>query len=83
MDFKKKLKLRLFVAISYIVLGAFMILAFSIIKTENSLISGSIGIMNEIFFILFQFMLRLYGYYMWQINKISYWKNRALYMIYI
>ena len=40
MDFKKKLKIRLFIAISYIILGVFMTLAFSIIKTESSFLSS-------------------------------------------
>lgn len=40
MDFKKKLKIRLFVAIGYIVLGLVMIVAFNIIDTENDFLSS-------------------------------------------
>ncbi len=40
MDFKKKLKIRLFVAISYIILGVAMIAVFNIIKTENNFLSS-------------------------------------------
>ena len=40
MDFRKKLKIRLFVAIGYIVLGLAMIVAFNIIKTNNNFLSS-------------------------------------------
>lgn len=40
MDFKKKLKIRLFVAISYVILGIAMIVVFNVIKTENSFFSS-------------------------------------------
>lgn len=40
MDFKKKLKIRLFIAIGYIILGLVMIVAFNIIKTENNFLSS-------------------------------------------
>lgn len=40
MDFKKKLKIRLFVAISYVILGIAMIVIFNIIKTENNFLSS-------------------------------------------
>jgi hypothetical protein len=40
MDFKKKLKIRLFVAISYLILGIAMIVVFNVIKTENSFFSS-------------------------------------------
>lgn len=40
MDFKKKLKIRLYIAISYIILGVFMTITFNIIKTENSFLSS-------------------------------------------
>ncbi len=40
MDFKKKLKVRLFTAIAYIVLGAAMIIISLAIKTENEFISS-------------------------------------------
>ena len=40
MDFKKKLKIRLFVAISYLILGIAMIVVFNIIKTENNFFSS-------------------------------------------
>ncbi len=40
MDFKKKLKIRLFTAITYIVLGAAMIITSLVIKTENEFISS-------------------------------------------
>lgn len=52
MDFKKKLKIRLFIAIGYIVLGFAMIVAFNIINTENDFLSSFgfalvvIGIVN-------------------------------------
>lgn len=39
MDFKKKLKIRLFFAIGYIILGLAMIVIFNIIKPENSFLS--------------------------------------------
>ncbi len=40
MDFKKKLKIRLFVAISYVILGIAMIVVFNIIKTDNGFFSS-------------------------------------------
>ena len=40
MDFKKKLKIRLFVAISYLILGIAMIVVFNVIKTDNSFFSS-------------------------------------------
>ncbi len=40
MDFRKKLKIRLFFAIGYIVLGLAMIIAFNIINTENDFLSS-------------------------------------------
>ena len=40
MDFKKKLKIRLFVAISYVILGIAMIVVFNVIKTDNSFFSS-------------------------------------------
>ena len=40
MDFKKKLKIRLFVAISYLILGIAMIVVFNVIKPENSFFSS-------------------------------------------
>ncbi len=40
MDFKKKLKIRLFIAIGYIFIGLLMIILFNIIKTENSFLSS-------------------------------------------
>lgn len=40
MDFKKKLKIRLFFAIGYIALGLIMIALFNIIKTENTFLSS-------------------------------------------
>lgn len=40
MDFRKKLKIRLSVAIGYIILGLAMIVAFNIIKTENNFLSS-------------------------------------------
>ena len=40
MDFRKKLKIRLFIAIGYIILGLAMIVAFNIIKTENNFLSS-------------------------------------------
>lgn len=40
MNFKKKLKIRLFVAISYVILGIAMIVVFNIIKTDNSFFSS-------------------------------------------
>lgn len=40
MDFKKKLKIRLFLAIGYIILGLAMIVIFNIIKTENTFLSS-------------------------------------------
>lgn len=40
MDFRKKLKIRLFIAIGYVVLGLAMIVVFNIIKTENEFLSS-------------------------------------------
>ncbi|MBQ5840780.1 MAG: hypothetical protein IIW40_02375 [Clostridia bacterium] len=40
MDFKKKLKIRLFIAIGYLIIGPAMIVAFHIIKTENDFLSS-------------------------------------------
>ncbi len=40
MDFRKKLKIRLFVAIGYIILGLAMIIIFNIINTENDFLSS-------------------------------------------
>ncbi len=40
MDFRKKLKIRLFVAIGYIVLGIGMIVTFNLIKTDNDFLSS-------------------------------------------
>ncbi|MBE6903119.1 MAG: hypothetical protein E7480_00730 [Ruminococcaceae bacterium] len=40
MDFRKKLKIRLFIAISYIVLGLCMIIVFNIINTQNDFLSS-------------------------------------------
>lgn len=40
MDFRKKLKIRLFIAIGYIVLGIAMITTFNIIKAENDFLSS-------------------------------------------
>lgn len=40
MDFRKKLKIRLFVAIGYIILGLAMIVVFNMIKTENNFLSS-------------------------------------------
>ncbi|MEE1245368.1 MAG: hypothetical protein UHM16_06865 [Acutalibacteraceae bacterium] len=40
MDFKKKLKIRLLVAISYVILGIAMVVVFNIIKTENNFLSS-------------------------------------------
>ena len=40
MDFRKKIKIRLSVAIGYIILGLAMIVAFNIIKTENNFLSS-------------------------------------------
>ena len=40
MDFKKRLKIRLFTAIAYIVLGLAMIIIFNIIKTDNNFLSS-------------------------------------------
>ncbi len=40
MDFRKKLKIRLFVAIGYIVLGLAMMVVFNFIKTENDFLSS-------------------------------------------
>ena len=40
MEFKKKLRVRLFIAIGYIIIGLAMIIAFNIIKTENNFLSS-------------------------------------------
>ena len=40
MEFKKKLRVRLFIAIGYIVLGLAMGIIFNILKTENSFFSS-------------------------------------------
>ncbi|MBQ9936903.1 MAG: hypothetical protein IJO86_01085 [Oscillospiraceae bacterium] len=40
MDFRKKLKIRLSIAIGYIILGLAMIITFNIIKTENEFLSS-------------------------------------------
>ncbi len=40
MDFRKKLKIRLFVAIGYIVLGVVMTVTFNLIRTENEFLSS-------------------------------------------
>lgn len=40
MDFRKKLKIRLFIAIGYIILGLAMIVTFNLIKTENNFLSS-------------------------------------------
>lgn len=40
MDFKRKLKIRLFTAISYTILGLAMIILFNIIKTETGFLSS-------------------------------------------
>ena len=40
MDFKKKLKVRLFTAISYIILGLALIITFNLIKTNNNFLSS-------------------------------------------
>ncbi len=40
MDFKKKLKIRLYIALSYIVIGLLMIITFNIIKAENDFLSS-------------------------------------------
>lgn len=40
MDFKKKLKIRLFIAIGYLIIGPAMIVVFHIIKTENDFLSS-------------------------------------------
>lgn len=40
MDFRKKMKIRLFLAIGYIVLGLAMIVAFNLFKTDNSFLSS-------------------------------------------
>ena len=40
MDFRKKLKIRLFVAIGYMILGLAMIVIFNITKTENDFVSS-------------------------------------------
>ena len=40
MDFKKKLRVRLYLALSYIVIGLAMIIAFNVIKTENNFLSS-------------------------------------------
>ena len=40
MDFRKKLKIRLFTAISYIIIGVALGVVFNIIKTENNFLSS-------------------------------------------
>lgn len=40
MDFKKKLKVRLFTAISYIIFGIALIITFNLIKTNNNFLSS-------------------------------------------
>ncbi|MBQ6826171.1 MAG: hypothetical protein IJP34_05900 [Clostridia bacterium] len=40
MDFRKKLKIRLFIAIGYIILGIAMIVTFNVIRTENNFLSS-------------------------------------------
>lgn len=40
MNFRKKLKIRLFIAIGYIILGIAMIVAFNVIRTENNFLSS-------------------------------------------
>ena len=40
MDFRKKLKIRLFLAIGYIVIGLAMLVVFNIIKAENEFLSS-------------------------------------------
>ena len=40
MDFKKKLKTRLYTAISYIVIGIVMIIVSNILKTDNDFLSS-------------------------------------------
>ena len=40
MNFEKKLKIRLWIAIAYIILGVAMIAIFNIIKTENDFLSS-------------------------------------------
>lgn len=40
MDFRKKLKIRLFIAIGYVIIGLAMILVFNIIKAENEFLSS-------------------------------------------
>ena len=40
MDFRKKLKIRLWVAITYIILGVIMIVTFNLINTDNNFLSS-------------------------------------------
>lgn len=40
MDFKKKLKIRLFFAVGYIILGLGMIVIFNVINTDNNFLSS-------------------------------------------
>jgi purine-cytosine permease-like protein len=40
MDFRRKLKIRLYVAIAYVILGIALIVTFNIIKTENDFLSS-------------------------------------------
>lgn len=52
MNFRKKLKIRLFTAISYIIIGIALIIVFNIVKTENNFLSSfgfalvMIGVVN-------------------------------------
>lgn len=40
MDFRKKLKIRLWVAITYIILGVMLIITFNLINTDNNFLSS-------------------------------------------
>ena len=40
MDFKKKLKIRLFFAVGYIILGLGMIVIFNVLNTDNNFLSS-------------------------------------------
>ncbi|MBO5200013.1 MAG: hypothetical protein J6B93_01910 [Clostridia bacterium] len=40
MDFRRKLKIRLYIAIAYVILGIALIVTFNIIKTENDFLSS-------------------------------------------
>ena len=40
MDFRRKLKIRLYVAIAYVIWGIALIVTFNIIKTENNFFSS-------------------------------------------